>query len=558
MNQDKFNKFCSILISTITVLAGLTAYAQTEASHQDQMAGRDSRRYTLEAFGLKARGHAQANFAYYEAFNAYYQLQLLSDQADKVGEETTSAIYASVAEELTKHSPVFKDYFDAEEGSVDILRFESDLYVNEVARLEQSFAAVSEVQAAWSGKATNHVVHLTMLAVSLFLLGQSSTLKGAYTKKILFAAGLSLTSVTLLWALAVWLTDVPDLRKTGAIEHFANGVGFDHRGLTKEGLAEYDMALKAAPNYLDALLARGRSYQTLERYAEAAEDFERAWAIGPSNPLVAASLSQAYYHQGRFSEAKELAQRAVELAPDHLEYRTALGLASLAAGEEENATREYETAIATATQMVAEARKRNEEPPAFIWERLYGAAIALEELWTAAESGEGTPPKEKISDPQRVSKFCSTMHDRLDGLSVALEYSGKPPHGKLTAELGDLSFGRPLRDEEGNIESETEQYEDDVFPAGTREVVVEFPYGKVPADQDMVMRVYLEGSELPSWRMAEKWSMGDGDGETDYWYRILTPGYSKTAELDPGHYFVEFFMNGHLATKGSFDIQSPD
>lgn len=555
MNQDKFNQLCSALIATVTVLAGLMTFVQAKAAHHDQRAGRDSQRYALQAFGLKVRGHAESNFAYNEAFKTYYGLYGLSNHASEMDQDVTSAVYQEAADQLTSHSRIFKDYFDSEAGSVDILKFEADLYVREVARLEQNFQSAAQVKVTWNTKATDHIVHLTFLAVSLFLLGQACSLKGDRTKKFMLGAGILLTVATMLWALLVWAAPVHDLRDTGAIEFYANGVALDHRGLRKEAIAEYDQAIKAAPRYYEAYLARGLGQLALERYPEATADFEAGWKLSSRTPVLAASLAEAYYEQGRFAEAMEFAGKAVALEPDHVDYQAMLALATLASGEVEKGLSKYDTAMATASKSVADARAAGSEPPAHIWETLDEASVDVEDLQSAAEGGDGTPPKDKILRPKEVAEAADKLQQVIDGLSVSLEYSGKPPQGKLMAELDNLGFGLPIYNDDGEVDAEIKEFPDDVFPAGTGEVVVEFSHAKVKDGQELVMRVFFDGEELPSWRLVDKWSLGAGDGETDYWYKILSPGYSETAELDAGRYFVEFFIDGHLALQGGFTVQ---
>lgn len=556
MDNKKFNQLCSVTIAVITIMAAILAYVQTDAGHKDDRANRDSKRYALRSFGLKVRGHSEAKFAYHEAFKTYYELNRLSYHAEQAGHDASSDIFEEAAEELTRHSPLFKDYFDPEEGSADVQRFEADLYVREVARLEQEFKAASDVKAAWDTKATTYIVHLTLFAVSLFLLGQASSLQRDFTRKTLYATGVGLSLVTVVWAFSVWVVPVPDLRDTGAIQSFANGVALDHQGLYKEAISEYDQAIKAYPDYLDAYVRRGIGYLELGSYAEAAADFEAAYKLNPQDARVAANLSEAYYEQGLFAKSIEFGKRAVALAPDDLSYQGMLSLTTMGSGDVKAATAEYERAMQLAIATVAGARERGEQPPSFIWETLDQMSLDLEDLGDAAEAGEGTPPQDKIQNPEEVIAACNELREKIDGLSVSLEYTGLPAPAKLVVEVGELAFGLPQYDDEGELKDEITEYPDDVFPAGTGEVVVEFPHGKVDPNNEMVMRVFLDAEELPSWRLREKWTLGDGDGETDYWYKVLSPGYSETAELDPGDYLVEFFFNGHLMLRDGFTIKS--
>jgi tetratricopeptide (TPR) repeat protein len=554
MNNDRFNQLCSVTIAVVTIIAALLAYVQTDAGHLDDRANRDSKRYALKAFGLKVRGHSEAKFAYHEAYKTQYELNRLAYHAGEMDQDVTADIFEEAAVELTRHSNLFKDYSDPDTGEVNVERFEADLYVRDVARLEQEFKAASDVKAAWDTKATTYIVHLTLLAVSLFLLGQASSLKRDFTRKTLYATGVSLTVVTLFWAFSIWVVAVPDLRTTGAIKYYAEGQALDYQGLHKEAIAEYDQAIKAAPNYLDGYIARGLGYLELQKFSEAAANFEAALKINPHDARVTANLSEAYYEQGIFDKSIKFGKQAVKLSPKALDYQGMLSLATMGSGDVDAAKAEYKKGMELAIKTVAGAYERGEQPPSFIWETLDVMSVDLDDLSDAAESGEGTPPKDKIQNQEAVMAACLELRADIDGLSVSLEYTGKPPKEKLTAEVDELIFGLPEYDDEGELQNETQGYPDDIFPAGTGEVVVEFTHGKVANGQDLVMRVFLEGAELPSWRMLEKWTYGDGDGETDSWYKVLSPGYSESAELDPGDYTVEFFFNGHLALRDYFTI----
>ncbi|MCA9793927.1 MAG: tetratricopeptide repeat protein [Candidatus Eremiobacteraeota bacterium] len=560
MTNDKLDRITSVLIALITVFATMLAYIQVDAAHRDDRANRDSKRYALESFGLSVRGHAQSNFAYNQAFKGYYELGRLESLANTVDNEEAAGVYEKASEDVTRYTDLFsseapKNYYDKATGEVDLEHYEADAYVTRVAMLEQQFKAASDVKAAWDTKATTYIVHLTMLAVSLFLLGQATTTKGSFGKKTLLATGVGMSLMAGFWAFRVWAPAVYDLREAkGAIDHYAAGAGLDHRGLLKEAVAEYDQAIAAYPDYLDALLARGSDHLELEQWAEAAADFEKALRLNPNSPTVRARLCESYYEQGLFAQAIEQGKKAAAMAPDDVGVRNMLALALLASGDIEAGKAEYQNGMQTAARLVAEAHQQGAAPPAFIWETLDDSSLSLDELISAAEDGEGTPPKDKIPDPDKVVEAAEALHDELDGLAISLEYSGKPPEGKLEAEIGEIDFGLPRYDAKGELQSEVQPFPGDVFPAGTDEVVIEFPYGKMKDGSELVMRIFKDGQELPSWRMVEQWSLGSGDNETDYWYRVLSPGYSADTEFDPGQYFVEVFFDGHMAASSAFSI----
>lgn len=134
-------------------------------------------------------------------------------------------------------------------------------------------------------------------------------------------------------------------------------------------------------------------------------------------------------------------------------------------------------------------------------------------------------------------------------MSTALEYTGKPPQGTLTARIGDLYFGVPEFDDQGEVAS-VEEDENDEFEAGTSSIAVDFDYEGMKDGQDVVVKIFRGPTEEPSWRIVEKWSLG-ASGSAEY---VLTPGYTDTFAFPPDTYTVEIFVDGHMANRSSFTV----
>ena len=78
---------------------------------------------------------------------------------------------------------------------------------------------------------------------------------------------------------------------------------------------------------------------------EAYKHFEKASALDPRNATYVERAARTPAFQGEIKEAKQLAERAVELKPDDANCHTTLGNAFHKAGMERNAKREFETAL---------------------------------------------------------------------------------------------------------------------------------------------------------------------------------------------------------------------
>jgi hypothetical protein len=62
--NDNFKRLIVILIAVVTTLAAIVTFLQSDAGARDDAANRDTKRYSLEAFGRKVSGDARVNFDY--------------------------------------------------------------------------------------------------------------------------------------------------------------------------------------------------------------------------------------------------------------------------------------------------------------------------------------------------------------------------------------------------------------------------------------------------------------------------------------------------------------
>ena len=167
---------------------------------------------------------------------------------------------------------------------------------------------------------------------------------------------------------------------------------------------------------------------------------------------------------------------------------------------------------------------------------------------TAPQSGTGTPPRDKLADPKVIVPAGQALNQQLKSLAVALEYTGKPPAGPVAATASPFQFSTAVKDDQG-------QPGDPViansFPNGTDEVLVTFDYAGMQDGQEVLYKVYVDGAEDPSWRLAAPWDLGAaGTAE-----KPLSLTYSDVFVLTPGQYTVEMYVNTHLVQQGSFVVE---
>jgi len=86
------------------------------------------------------------------------------------------------------------------------------------------------------------------------------------------------------------------------------------------------------------------------------------------------------------------------------------------------------------------------------------------------------------------------------------------------------------------------------FPYDTASVVVYFDYEGMADGQEVVWKVYVNGSEDLSLRGVETWALGPaGQAEKSFSF-VFAQG---------GEYQVELYVEGHLVQRGAFVIEAP-
>lgn len=552
MSDENFKRIISVLMALATVATTIIAFVQSDAGARDDRANRDARRYSLEALGRRVSGDARVNFDYNSAYQAWYELDLLALSAENREDEAAALRYETLRDETIAFSPLLNaPYFNPETGETDIARYESDIYLVEVTALTERFVAAAAVKDMWDSKANTYIVHLTLLAVALFLYGLAVTLSGKMTRMLFSVVGSVIAVVAILWAGVVFAQPVPDLRdRTGAIDAYALGIGLSYQDRNDEALAEFNKAIAAAPEYANAYLGRAEVYMAQGKYAEAAADFEKAQANGNSAANVAGELAWAYYLLGRFDDAIAMNRTALAAGSGDLWIQFDLALAYLAKGDVAQARTEYQAGMDAAAKQVADAKAAGQQPPSDVWWSLDDAALSLESVLDVYDGIATEPPADRLAPADTVRPVVDELMRRLKSQAVSLEYKGEPPTGELTATISEFVFGAPIYDEEGNV---TEYEPADEVEYGAQEVAVLFDYENMRDGDEVLFKVYIDGEEDPSWRVIAPWDLGaSGTAE-----KPISLGYSDNFVLAPGYYVVEMYVNGLFAQRGAFVVFEP-
>jgi tetratricopeptide (TPR) repeat protein len=551
IDRDKFNRIIAVCIAVVTLLATVMAYLQGDASARDDKANRDSKRYSIEAFGRQVSGDARVNFDYNTAYQMYYEMSLLSESAMNRGESIAAKRYQTLMEETRAFSPLLNaPYYSPASGQEpDVAWYEADTYLVDITRLRENFMAASAVKEGWDYKANTYILLLTLLAVALFLFGLSSTISSPTTRWIFSGGGALISIVTIIWAVQLMNKPVFDLREQGtAIEDFAQGVGFSSQSRHADAIARFDRALQAYPQYSNALFNRGQSYFALGENEKAIADYEAARTAGDLSANLAGELAYAYYLEGRFDDAIAMNQTALRTSPGELWIQFDLAISHLAAGNLDLAKAEYKRGMDMATRQVADAKTAGKEPPSYLWWGMMDAAESLDDLVAGLDNPESKPASSKLAVMDMISLEGPSLIASLKSLALALEYTGAPPKTGLLAEISPFEFVEPVKNTKGEIIAYGEPV--DEFEYGIDEFAVLFDFTGLVDGQDFVFKLYINGVEDPSWRIVDTWSLGaEGSAEIPISY-----AYSDTFVFEPGTYTVELYIDYQLVQRGTFTV----
>ncbi len=542
---DAFTSRIAVSIAVVSVLIAGAAYLQADAASRDDRANRDSKRYSTEALGRNIVGDARTNFDYYTAYTAWSEMDRLADFAESQGDARGKSRYTTMRDRLSRLSPMLAPpYLNAETGEVDSNRWDAERYVEDVAILAEKFAAASAVKDAWDNKANTYIVHLTLLAAALALLGLSTTVPGASTRAIISATGGLLSTIAVAWAVVTVATKVPDLRdQKGAIEAYAKGAGFMHQEKWQEAAKEFDKAVQASADYGRAYQQRGEANFNLGKRTEAASDYLKALGLGERSGASMGMLAWIYYEMGRFDEAITMNQAALDVTPDELWVRFDLGLAQLAAGKKDEASATFKAATDLAARVVADAKAAGQEAPSMVW---YGLDSSVESLIGLAEAVAGdaeTPPPAKIVNGKAAAELATRVAGEISGLAVSLEYFGKPAQGSPTAVIENVRFA-PL-DEDGKAGEEAEEFDENVH-----NVALRFDFKGMKDGSHVVFKIYQDSQETVEWRLVQLWSQGVEGG---FEAALAAEG----GDFTPGDYKIVGFVDGHYVMSGTFSIAAP-
>jgi tetratricopeptide (TPR) repeat protein len=103
----------------------------------------------------------------------------------------------------------------------------------------------------------------------------------------------------------------------------------------------YQQAIKLQPTNAKAYAGLGFAYGAMGRYPQAVEAFKQAIRLQPNAPFAYGGLGTSYHMLQRYQESKDAYQQAIRLKPDFAEAHYGLGRTYLMLGNQDGAVEEY-------------------------------------------------------------------------------------------------------------------------------------------------------------------------------------------------------------------------
>ena len=538
----RLNLAVAIVVAFIALLGSFITKIESDASTNASLASNDAQQAYYEAIGKEISGAADVNYAFGTVYQLWYQYNVQLTAAKKRGDRNSIQTYTDLRNSIEKTSPIFHpDYFNSKTGQVNLLSYRANQYGTLVYALREKQRAAGDVAAAWSAKSEKYVLQLTLLAVAGFLLGLSLMSKTKITSLVFALSGMVLVLVISLWAYLVYKPIPFDLRKGEAISYFAKASSLSDQKRWDEALEMFTKAIDAAGRdhpYMHALLGRARVYAALDRFEEAIADYKVAAASEENDPSLNASLIRAYYQTGNFEEAIQIGEAARVNSSEDLWLLHQLNMAILAKGDVQTAARQYQDFMDLATQRASDLHERG-GTPSEIWWLIDEATFQLDQLVKLLESSVSSPIKANISDPQTVGQEARRVANLLRARSIALQYNLPETLANSNATLGKPDF-------------EFSKTPDGKY---VYKVDMQFSYSGLEPGQLLIIKVYRNGVQDPSWSFNQIWSGKKQDGQTSF---TISPAYNSLYIVPPAVYTVDLYINGQIAQQSRFSVTDPN
>jgi tetratricopeptide (TPR) repeat protein len=539
-----YNDLVAVAIAFVTIVAALAAFLQSWASDHYAREIRLSQALATETLGqdMRSRQREGYDFFLYTTWNEWdwRRSRATSDPALAERAEQVTELIAPLTPLLDETGP----YYITDTDTADLYSYHADINVYTTTLLAEQRAFVTASADVWNGKADGYVTVLTILAVTLFLFGLSTTVKG--NLRFLFAiVATFLVIVGLVQIVGLTLGPVPDV-PYGAIQSYARARAAWWSGRTDDARSAISETLELYPGYGNAHSLQADILLDDSNYDAATAAYRQALASGTDEVSIYWDMGWTLYLAGDYDGSLEASRHALELAPHLLPVRMNIATALLAQGKTNEAMDEYEAGLGMAVDPALAIPSS--------WSRLYLRETVndLDRLINALDGQTDfyqVPRLDKIADPSAVREAAVRARQRIKEGVVAIEAAGSPRVGETSAQLGEITFGL-YAGRRGDLLAQA-----DTFPRGILSLVADIPYENLPLGAVLsrrVVRMQYSGvpEYLPTMGADVTW---DGAGQGTL-LQVMESPWPGQRGLLPGTYTVEYYVDGNLLQSGSFAI----
>ena len=354
-----YKRFVALIVVLITLFGSVVAYLQAVQSNQEDVAARDAERDAIA--GLGSQVDASASFAADLRIGSELDVQLQREvlnagRVDALNGDPDSDVHVAAAERFAAAREAIAGLtpIDPSDQSTILADLAQGNEGADAARLRQVVEAARAND--HGGNADSYVAVLTVLAVSLFLLGLSLTVQGR-TRYVLAAPGVAIALVCVAWSVLIATREVTNVSER-AIRAAAEGQRLQDAGDFEGAIEAYTAAIEESPDFAaafarraDARFAQGSaqigqtgfiSITSPEALEDAVEDTERALALGATDDIVTlADAAFLFFLDEDFDRSADLSEQALELNDSLGQVWFNLGVAEVAQGDERGAARAY-------------------------------------------------------------------------------------------------------------------------------------------------------------------------------------------------------------------------
>lgn len=537
---DPFERTIALSIAIVIVITAVIASLENGSTNQADIAERTAQQLAIEAMGMRAQSEIVASYELGDALRRWDTLDASGIAAEIAGEDILADALYAARDEVANLSAFLRDYEDFNESA-----YIADNFIVDITYNSEQFTNLSNIGDQWGQKSQNYIAQLTIFAVTLFLLGLSTTIRG-FSRWIFVVIGGGLFFVTSGWTILTYQTPVTGL-PSAAIQAYAEAEARAEAQNKVAALDLYTQAIALAPDYANAYVGRGYAQ---DDWNDQIADHERAIELGIDSPQVLNDLGFAYFSLGAFDTARELAQQRIardtRLALDHFD----LGLIELVEGNRDLGVSAYQDGVAFIADLVAVANQQGEELPTTITDQLETAAIDLRYYLECANfevCDDNVSAEALNSNPDAVTAAFDVVV-WLSEVGVALEY--QQPIPEFTAERS-LDIMRAL-----DINTRNERFE---FPEGTTGFVLDYDNVPIESGQLVIVKTFVDFQEDFTLRVARPYDSRRG-GQVQVGF-----GDESVFNLFTGLYRVELYVDYQFAaevefyiTEGLFDDELPD